>query len=174
MSNKHLRKLRDQGLCARCGVKSRQYRCDACRAFRRERDKGLRAPIYRERQPLDEAEFIDACMTGEYTRHGLAKKFRISKNRIERLLIRLDLDIYVKFSPITINTENHQTLELPEPTKIPTPTGAIPGSSEKVEVLRKRFEAGEHLFHALDADHEGYRPAVEKFTFSKPRKRWSA
>lgn len=37
------------------------------------------------------------------------------------------------------------------PTRMPTPTTAMPGSPEKIEILRQRVEAGEFLFHPMDA-----------------------
>lgn len=40
------------------------------------------------------------------------------------------------------------------PGKAPQPTRALPGSPDKVEVLCKRVEAGEYLFHPEDATHE--------------------
>lgn len=37
-----------------------------------------------------------------------------------------------------------------EPTAFGTPTLAGPGSLEKVEVMRRRVELGQHLFHPSD------------------------
>lgn len=36
------------------------------------------------------------------------------------------------------------------PRKMPRPTNAIAGTAEKIEVLRRRVLAGEHLFHPDD------------------------
>jgi hypothetical protein len=38
-----------------------------------------------------------------------------------------------------------------EPIGLPNPTSAKPGTPEKVDVLRKRLEAGEQLHHPQDA-----------------------
>lgn len=35
--------------------------------------------------------------------------------------------------------------------KTPVPTAALPGTPEKVEVMRKRYANGEHLHHPKDA-----------------------
>jgi hypothetical protein len=37
-----------------------------------------------------------------------------------------------------------------EPSRVPTPTSARPGSREKVEELRRRVERGEELWNAAD------------------------
>lgn len=37
-----------------------------------------------------------------------------------------------------------------EPTKTPTPTEALAGSKEKIEILRKRLEDGEEMWHDDD------------------------
>ncbi|XZE45975.1 hypothetical protein SH467x_001237 [Pirellulaceae bacterium SH467] len=50
---------------------------------------------------------------------------------------------------VTIETFAHDyTGEPPEPA---TPTGARPGSFEKVQVMRERASRGEQLFHPQDA-----------------------
>jgi hypothetical protein len=48
---------------------------------------------------------------------------------------------------------NHQDNELPliEPSELPTPTKAIPGSIEKIEVLRQRVSNYQQLHHPEDA-----------------------
>lgn len=40
------------------------------------------------------------------------------------------------------------------PRKMPKPTNALPGTSEKIEVLRARFERREWLWHPLDSRDE--------------------
>lgn len=51
----------------------------------------------------------------------------------------------------------NQTEEIQEPTKTRTPTSTLRGTWERVEVYRKRFEAGEFLYHRLDNPHGVHR-----------------
>ena len=44
------------------------------------------------------------------------------------------------------------TVELPPPTEMPdSPTDALPGSQEKIEVMSRRYQSGKHLHHPDDA-----------------------
>lgn len=45
--------------------------------------------------------------------------------------------------------------------RLPRPTTALPGTPEKVEVMRKRNENGEFLYHPRDAKWDG-QTAIDK------------
>ncbi|KAA5542766.1 hypothetical protein FYK55_14700 [Roseiconus nitratireducens] len=59
------------------------------------------------------------------------------------------------------------------PCREPAPTNALPGTPEKLEVLKARLEAGEHLHHQDDPKHPVISPPVVDSQLNHRRiKRW--
>jgi len=58
-----------------------------------------------------------------------------------------------------------------DPTPGEEPTGAVPGSSEKVKAMAARVRAGQELWHAGDRrDYEGLSGSAEKFHVTGQRR----
>lgn len=80
---------------------------------------------------------IAAAKTGKYSTVDLSHMFGITVEWAYMLCRRNGI-------------EPRSCYEPPEATKEPEPTLAEPGSPEKIEVLRRRFENGEKLWHPWD------------------------